>query len=954
MVTKLEAFAELARRGSLTPSEEDQLEALRAAQGTPTPAQPAAPAVSSRRLDALAELENRGSINPDEQAILDASRAAERTQNPSFMNEAIARGVGYPVDLANVLLGGRGGEKGDTAFGLNLPIGGYESIAQGMRKLGITLPVQTQVPMPGPDYAMTRTEVQQPQTLSDYMGRSIGEAATFMIPGGGLARLAEKSARPLLSRVGKTVSESIRNSPFLAGVTELFAASGAGAGRMVGEKNFPNNPTAQTVTELAFGLGIGYGPTIVGAVARITPGVAMGVRTTERLGRAAAVPFTKSGARARASRRVRELAENPGIAASRMGRDDGLSPAARTGDRGLLALEREVLKTDAKLRGQFRKERTQTTKNLRKEIEDIGGGGEIATTRQFLSSRVDRIIAALDSRIKQAATLSKQRVAALSPVNRAARSSQIVREEVEGALKSARDQEKEFWRNVADQNLFSTKETFQKYADIVDDLSRAQMDNIPDKARQFLDPESNSKFGEVETIKELHGLYSALREGSRTARGAGEWNKARISDDLADALLEDMGAGANSVTRSGQSITEARAYSRLLNEKFHRGKVGRILGYAGEGGSSVDPELTLDVAFRGGDRPASVAARQLAKATEEAPEKTQGAIQEFFRQKFVDAVVRDGAVDADRAKTFLRSNQETLTQYPDLKQDIIDSLEAATALKGLGASTAARTTALESPATSKAAALLKANVGQEIDQIIKSSNPLESAQQLALQASKDKTGEASLGLKGGFIDYLLDKSSLSALNDDQIFEPVLSGSRLISALETKKVSQVASKLLTETERERLSIIARDLSLMERSPDAESIGGIISDAPNTLLKYFGTVVGARAGAKAGAGTSGASLKTASFFSNRVNKFLDRVTNDKAEALIRDAITDEDLFITLLRGDFNTQAGAAKTNAKLNAWLASAGSRYVDDDDEEESEPLRLTITQPTIERQEETG
>lgn len=144
-------------------------------------------------------------------------------------------------------------------------------------------------------------------------------------------------------------------------------------------------------------------------------------------------------------------------------------------------------------------------------------------------------------------------------------------------------------------------------------------------------------------------------------------------------------------------------------------------------------------------------------------------------------------------------------------------------------------------------------------------------------------------------------------------------------------------LLTKGDLDRLREIARQLTLVQKAmAGGKSLDEIMADFPNTIISFIGTTLGARAGAQLGAGTSGASLKTASVMSALVNKFLGRLTNDTAEALIRDATTNEHLYVALLRGA-DTPQGVKIINTRLNAWLAGVEGRYLTQDEElEETE------------------
>ena len=91
--------------------------------------------------------------------------------------------------------------------------------------------------------------------------------------------------------------------------------------------------------------------------------------------------------------------------------------------------------------------------------------------------------------------------------------------------------------------------------------------------------------------------------------------------------------------------------------------------------------------------------------------------------------------------------------------------------------------------------------------------------------------------------------------------------------------------------------------------------------NAVISLLARTIAARQGARAGQGTSGASLLTANFASRRMQRILDSLTNDRAEALIRDAITDKDLFTALMTKSRSPSA-QRMVETRLTEWLVGA--------------------------------
>ena len=87
-------------------------------------------------------------------------------------------------------------------------------------------------------------------------------------------------------------------------------------------------------------------------------------------------------------------------------------------------------------------------------------------------------------------------------------------------------------------------------------------------------------------------------------------------------------------------------------------------------------------------------------------------------------------------------------------------------------------------------------------------------------------------------------------------------------------------------------------------------------------------GVRQGARAGQGVSGASLLTANFASQRMKRILEGLTNDRAEALLRDAVTDPDLMQALLTRN-TSLIRERRIESRLTEWfLGYTAQQYPD--------------------------
>jgi len=813
-----------------------------------------------------------------------------------FLNRGIASTLGAPVDVVNLGLS-------QIGIGSEEPFLGSRSIERGMSAIGVDLP----------------EDDQKPETLGEYVGRGVGEAAGVLVPFGGAAKVAQGARSAVARGVGETLTRPFVRTPVRAAAAETAAGAGAGSGAHIAEETDPEDETTRVLAELVGGASAALGPgAAIGATKAIAKRLPI-TGTVIRGARAALFPFTEAGGVVRASRRIRDLAGDPEAIARALEDPSigNLTPAQQSGSDRLMALERAVLDADVSLDDQFKRRTAESARQLKEAIREPATDASAIDAQRFIARRQDYLLDLLDQRVTQAAEMAEQRIAKVTPKRRASESSSIVRDEIEAALSAARKQERQLWQAIPEEVLVPTKKAQAAYARLLEDLPRAQRDDMPEKARRFLDQESNERLTDTDTIKEVHGLYSAMREQSRHARAAGKFNEARIADDIAEAILVDLGAKTDTQTAVGRMINDARGFSAALNEKFRRGAVGRILGYAREGGAAVPAETTLDVTIGRGGTKAAVSTDDLRRAVDGSSGEADVAMVDYLRLRFSDYAIRNGKLEPRRAQEFLRNNDELLDRFPDLKKQIQEAEQAQVFAERTSRDSGGRAKALQNPRQSRAAEFLNAPLDQEFDTIIKSRSPREAAREIKRQASKDKTGKALVGLKGAVFDYLIKRSKTTDF--DEMGQSVLSGRKMQNVLGDARARAAMTEILSKDEFRRVERIIRELRNVETSQRRlPSVGGVISDTPATIISLLGRTFAARAGAQAGKGTSGASLLTAQFASQRMKNFLKNITNDQAEALIRDAITDKELFRSLLLG-VDVPKNARQVENRIIEWL-----------------------------------
>lgn len=803
-----------------------------------------------------------------------------------FLNKGIANSLGTPVDLVTA---------GLNKVGMNIqnPVGGSKSLSNLFEMLG----------------AEVANPEEEAKGATQQIAEGVGGAAGALLPFGAAAKIAS-GVGGVVGNVGRSAMNTLATKPIASTGIELASGAGSGVGGYTAEQIYPNNPMAKTVGQLVGGVGT-------------APALALSSLPTKVATNAALktfAPFTKKGGMIRAEDRIKGLVPEAerGVAASALKEPTktDLTPAQKTGQAGLLALEKEVLKKDIDLAANFRKRSSQNVTILKDEISKIKGSGNVDVAKEFAERRIERLKTALTTRTQQAVDIAEQRVAKLPAGQREEQSSIIAREELEKSLQSARSQENQIWSQLpnVDVDISGAKTAYKQ---IMASTPKAQRDDIPNIARKFLHSKGvlgkNVK-GEktsADKLKEVQGLRSKLLEEGRRARFEGNYNKARISNALADSLLDDM-----SKSNAGKELNDAIAYSRELNEKFTKGTVGKLLGSDKVGGEKVAAELTLQSAIGGGGVRGGVAYDDLVKASD-TPDLKQS-VEQYLRVNFQRQALNQNGFNAKAAEKFTTENATLLDKFPEFKKEIDLAINSTNLVDRVQARQELVLGNLGNKRKSVAAQFIGSTVDKEIASIVASQNPAKQAYEIRRLLSRDKTGEAIKGMKAASVEYLIKNSKTASLDFEG--ENIISGQKLLNLItKDSKHKAAVQPFLSVKERDNLAMIAKELSKVQQV-SKENIGGIINDAPNKLLETVARVAGAQIGGKLGAHSAGGSLQSASIASSRAKEFLGKLISDKAEKLLIQAVQDPELMEALLTNT-TTAKGVKLADQRLNAWLGS---------------------------------
>lgn len=770
-----------------------------------------------------------------------------------------------------------------------------------------------------------------PKTLPEHIGRSIGEVAGFAIPGGVALKGIAKGAG-MAGQMGRQVLESMGKAPLSTLLGELTAGAGAGTGRFIGEQQF-NDPTAQGVAELVGGVMGGAAPAVFGNLP-IVAGARMGKQFLESAG---------SRAKYRAGKFLRSQVADPEKAAREATEKTvgELPHAIATGEERIMGLLRGFRDADTVIDADFIDKTGKSLYKLQNEMRSFGMP-DTDIMREITQKRINSLTQRMDSRIKQAEDTAQKKLQQLTPAKRKAEEAIIVRNELESVVKEQSAIKRQKWEEVPRDLTVDINLSRTRYNEILDDLPKAQRGDIPyvlknsiiakppkPELSPILDSKGRAIIAKPETattVNELWGLRSKLLETSRRAKSMGRFNQARISDEIADALLEDLGAKAGKdMTPGGQKLNEALTFTREFENRFHTGVTGKILGYEKSGAPKISPELTLDVSIgRSGLRGADDVEKVL--VTPEARNAAQRYLTRSFTDYATDA--KTGALNPIKAQKWMKTNEQLLDSFPELKTTMSDAQHAQDLASQTRTLMEARKVKIQDPNISYASKFLNTEVGSEISTIMKSKNPSRMTGELMRQAGKDP--RAREGLKGAFVSDILDKSAVGKYND--LGEKTLSG-KAMNAYMNDNID-VFRQVFSQDEIVRMRKIANELAKLEKSEGlTKGMGTDFEDTTSNLLQTMGRLSGAQIGRKIAKLTGGGTVQTPGIVSERFKKFIAKFTKSRTDQVLQDAVLrDPELFRTLMFPIDKPSLGWRNIKAidrKMNLWLAGSGKRVMDD-------------------------
>lgn len=778
-----------------------------------------------------------------------------------------------------------------------------------------------------------------PDSLAGRVGEVATESAMIGFPIGAASMSVPRAAAGAgrvtgaIQNAVSSIGGSFRAAParFTAAETALGATSGAGG--FFAEQQFPDSDAARFVGEIAGGLA----PSAVGQTGKF---VMKGVdAVTDKLPLAGtAKQFAKSTwdevartvnaqtAGTRASERFQRATggQTPQEITASMDADimpearNIMTPAQLSNNPGLLSLERSIINETDTLRNRSA-EQLESLNNvimagLRGEVSEQAARSGLETAQRDYSSL-------LTERVKLAALKADESIQRMLPELGAEGANRIAARELQKALDDAVKQERELFGKIDMKAAAPTSNTRAELSRLTREAGRAGAQSIPSYATNLFTRRGSSFLGSVTTVNELRQAQSQLRNIARNNRVGSDpdFNAARIADSLADAITEDLALAQGD---NPQLIKDAVDFSRSKNEIFRQGTVGRILRTASDSGDLIPEALTLESSLGLGGARGAQAYDELTRAVNFMPNGQQSelgqAMDSYVKSEFLRSAVRGDRISQSGAETFLRNNEALLSRFPQIKSDIESAMASGSGLKAAEDLRKGGISTFNDPNVSKASIFINKGPVAAFDSVLAARNSRNEVQKLIDLVSADETGEALQGLKSGFMDYVIDKSTTGDF---------ISGAKLAELTTSPQGLGVIDRLFSPEEKNRFFQIVRTAQRLDAAraakPSAEGISGdTLSRASNMLLGILGAAYGRQVSSNLG----GATIQIPSMFAENFRQLGVSGLVNPARRLIVDAMQDEKLFkqVIMAKDPENLSPEATRI---FNAWAAGAVNREV---------------------------
>lgn len=719
------------------------------------------------------------------------------------------------------------------------------------------------------------------------------------------------------------------------------AAIGAGLGGAEGAIAAVTDE-GQRAANIKFGATLGgVIPAAIDTATTLSP-----IRAGAKMVKKAVMPISESAAQSRVADRLQEVTPNINELVQSAPETQFINPTLEQiiPESGIAGLTDKARGKSAQFRQEEQLRNIQNIKAL-EEAKNISlGAGDIGQTQQFANDLINRV----SQRTVKAKDAAIEALQPLRPTMTEGGAGALAKDKIEASRQAfIQTRRNPAWQAVPRDIPITANNTLSKLKELQDKVGVAKQEFIPaatikkvtdlGKAKIIntgLFDESGNAITRTQpsnnlTIGEMQDLRSQLLEDAAIAKAANQGAKATFHEQLADAVLNDMGAKTGNIKgEAGAALRNALDTEREYKTLFYQGKMGDVTGVNRDRSASIVDKLTLDKLLGAGRTKGDVGLDQLLKAAPEAKAEASQYMLNNFSKMAINP--QNGALNEAQALRFMRDNKDILQKFPDIEKNINNAISAskryslaedkqkaifdALQIKESGGLIGANRTKLASD-------FLQGDAAQAIDVLMKSKRP-DAIRDIVATAKKDLTGGAMIGMRSGMADY--------------IFKNGGNGEGIIKMLQDPKSSQIIRQVLPPAHVNRIAKIAQEMSMMERKVAAANIDGKLIE-PDNLVQALAGYLGAQTAGKLTKGMGAGSLKYSSRVINAFEKIAGKITTPKAEALLIEALLDPSLTKTITM-KLNNKEGEAVLERNLTKWLSGNTGKIWRENMEDEQQPL----------------
>jgi hypothetical protein len=846
-------------------------------------------------LQAIVELDRRGDLDdPEAKEILQRARHLGLTSK-----------FETPLEKARIAA---------SAFGAGFNRGIVEGAlpVRGAAELG----------MKGLEAVGIPTEANQGRPLSSIpsrVGQTMGNTIPALMGLQGAANAVTQGTReavPILSEMAR--------KPARMATAELGSAATAGIGGALAERA-SGSKIGGLGGELAGGFAPAAGLALLRGIGGIGKGVATAVGRKKSIRTAAAEQLSADAVDISTTlhdvnRRLSDVNRENEIISGTVGQISG--------DVGLLARERQLATQNP---APFIERNVENRDALLTEINQQAPVGVPEDAAAFFEKRTSDLKKELNDRTDKRVATAKMMVAESQSNLSRDQAGLVLREALEESLQAERATERSLYAEVgvSDINTVPIKVAAARilnerrksasgadYDPVILQVSGGKrIENVPTGlVDEFGNPftkeniTEESILNDVDTLEEVLALRSRVLDEIRRENGKAAPNRRRVRNlnILMDGIVEGMQPHNVSDPVHLENFNKAREFSKAFNDKFSRGPVADLLASDVRGGPKIAGELTTAQTLVPGQA-GGVRVRAVMDALSDTQKLVgKNALGQFLLDSFGRSSVRDGIVDIKSAKRFLSDNQESLVQFPNVREGLrvaIASQEAAqlAGLKGV---------ALQRAITqSHAARFLQGEPVKMLNTALGAKDSVGRTSALVRSAARDGSGKALEGLRRSFVEIALEKATPGS-NDARVKSATL--------MKFIKSHEKEIQILFPGGLGRWKLIAKEAGKAGR--DARGVTGSAT-AQNlaTAVSTLGRVIGARIGPLFGA----PALVSAGGGGKAANALFRETTQNKVNAVIEEALLNPRLFRDIMKplNERNLKR-ADQLQSRINAFLIGA--------------------------------